>query len=72
MAVKPWLGAIKEPSNFVRPDFDLSVKPELQIDLDYVYGIRCKDKRNNLFFLKENLYYFAAAVGVKLDYKENK
>lgn len=29
MAVKPWLGAIKEPSSFVRPDFDLSVKPEL-------------------------------------------
>ena len=71
MAVKQWLGAIKEPSNFVRPDFDLSVKPEVQIELDYVYGIRCKDKRNNIFMYKDNLYYFAAALGIQLDFKEN-
>ena len=39
--------------------------------MDYVYGIRCKDKRNNLFHYKERLFYYAAAVAVQLDYESN-
>lgn len=50
MAVKPWLGAIKAPSNYISSDYNLK-KPNLEIDLEYVYGYRAKDCRNNIFFV---------------------
>lgn len=64
MAVKPWLGAIKAPSDFVKMSFDQSQAPEINIELDYMFGIRCKDRRNNLFFRNNKLLYFAAALGI--------
>jgi len=42
MAVKPWLGAIKAPSNYISTNFDQK-KPNLAIELEYVYGYRAKD-----------------------------
>jgi hypothetical protein len=44
--------------------FDQSQAPEINIELDYVFGIRCKDRRNNLFFRNNKLLYFAAALGI--------
>jgi len=49
MAVKPWLGAIKAPSNYISTNFDQK-KPNLAIELEYVYGYRAKDCWNNIFY----------------------
>ena len=49
LAVKPWVGQIKEPSNFRKPaNFDKA--PQVRLQLDYIHGYRCKDMRNNIFF----------------------
>lgn len=47
MAVKPWLGAIKEPSDFVQTK-NAAKKPSCTLELDYVFGYRTKDMRNNV------------------------
>ena len=61
MAVKPWLGAIKEPT-YEYPKQSRH-KPNASIKLEYVHGYRVKDCRQNLFFIdKETLLYHAAAV----------
>lgn len=41
MAVKPWLGAIKEPTGFKMPK-NQSKPPEVTIELEYVFGYRAK------------------------------
>jgi hypothetical protein len=38
MAVKPWIGAIVEPTN--HPPVDKS-QPDETYELEYVYGYRC-------------------------------
>jgi len=47
MAVKPWLGAIKEPTGFVKPR-NFNAPPNASLELDYVFGYRAKDCRNNV------------------------
>jgi microtubule-associated protein-like 6 len=40
--------------------------------LDYVYGYRCEDSRQNVFINKEgNAVYMTAALGVILDPRTN-
>jgi hypothetical protein len=47
--------------------------PETQLDLDYIYGIRCHDVRNNLRYNNEGkLVYNCAGVGVVMDKAANK
>ena len=76
MAVKPWLGAIKAPSDYLGFKSSQLVKPQVNIELDYVYGYRAKDSRNNIF-LNQNrddgteLFYFAAALGIGLETESN-
>jgi echinoderm microtubule-associated protein-like 6 len=49
MAVKPWLGAIKEPTI---PFFKSTGKPpRASLVLAYAHGYRTKDCRNNLKFV---------------------
>ncbi len=67
MAVKPWLGAIKAPSDFTGVKFDQDEKPAINIDLEFCYGYRSKDCRNNLFYLDNHLFYHAAALTIKYD-----
>lgn len=46
--------------------------PEASLDLEYVYGIRCHDCRNNVRYNFENkLVYHTAGVGVVMDQKLN-
>ena len=79
MAVKPWLGAMKEPSDF-EETFGLPLKvgflkkpPMAKLELEYCHGYRAKDCRNNLRYVKDGkVIYHAAAVGIKLDAKKNK
>jgi hypothetical protein len=42
MAVKPWIGAIKEPQNHNPPE---PSPPDVNYQLEYVYGYRCEDSR---------------------------
>lgn len=69
MAVKPWLGAIKEPANHPPPN---PSPPNVQFQLEYVYGYRCEDSRQNVFFNNQgDAVYMTAALGVILDMKSN-
>lgn len=70
MAVKPWLGAIRAPSN---PSACISNEdiPSMKVELEYVFGFRSKDCRNNVIYANNRLYYNAAGLGVSLDPKSN-
>jgi microtubule-associated protein-like 6 len=72
MAIKPWLGAIKAPSNFTKPALNQNKPPQVNLDLNYVFGYRAKDMRNNVRYLKNgNIVYNAAALGIVLDINTN-
>ena len=42
MAVKPWIGAVKEPDNHPEPN---SSPPDVTYVLEHAYGYRCQDSR---------------------------
>lgn len=69
MAVKPWIGAIVEPTNHNPPN---PAAPNVNYTLEYVYGYRCEDSRQNVFFNTSNqAVYMTAALGVILDPNSN-
>ena len=46
----------------------MSNPPEVSLDLEYVYGYRCHDARNNLKYnSKGEAVYHTAGVGIVLD-----
>lgn len=49
MAVKPWKGAIKPPTNIVYKSTGKA--PPVTLELDYAHGYRTKDCRNNLKYV---------------------
>jgi len=69
-AVKPWLGALVAPTNM--PHVDKSV-PHQQLTMDYVYGYRAIDSRNNIFYTSnpKEIVYMTAALGVVLNTETN-
>ena len=69
MAVKPWIGAIKEPDN--RPPVN-TAKPDTTYVLEHVYGYRSEDSRQNVFYNPDgNIVYMTACLGVILDKASN-
>jgi WD40 repeat protein len=70
LAVKPFAGAIVPPDNEPRVN---EVEPNINLQLDYVYGYRCFDTRQNVFYTTNdrNIVYIAAAVGIVLDTNSN-
>jgi microtubule-associated protein-like 6 len=67
---KPFRGAIREPSNH-NPERK-GQQPDSSYKLEYVYGYRSADSRQNLFFNKEgDAVYMTAALGVVLDIETN-
>lgn len=70
LAIKPWLGALKAPQDAAPPTL---AAPKASLDLEYVYGYRCFDSRQNLFYSKnqEEVVYMTAAVGVVLNKRTN-
>lgn len=69
MAVRPYEGAIVEPTNHNAPSKD---PPDVTYELEYVYGYRCEDSRMNVFYNKDGqVTYFTAALGVILDKASN-
>lgn len=73
MAVKPYVGAVKNsaPSNSTdfKPNLD---PPEMDIQLKYVHGYRAFDTRNNIHFCDEShIIFHAAGVNIKMDIKKH-
>ena len=65
MAVRPYLGAIMEPKNHPPPN---PKAPDTKYKLEYVYGYRCADSRQNVFYNSlGQAVYMTAALGVILD-----
>ena len=59
------------PSNW-KPNKGDSNPPAAWLDLDYVYGFRCFDSRNNIKFTQNGeLVYPTAAIGITLDTHKN-
>ena len=71
MAVKPWIGALKAPSN---PPEIRNSAPSIALELEYVYGYRVFDSRQNLFYTSNpsNVVYMVAALGVVLNKDQNR
>lgn len=71
-STKPWIGAIREPSNYVESG-DVGETPRASLELNYVYGYRGWDCRNNLGFADSSseIVYFIAGVGVVLTTETN-
>jgi hypothetical protein len=65
MATKPWIGAVKEPDNHNDVNKE---KCEETYALEYVYGYRSADSRQNVHLNPAgNVVYMTAALGVILD-----
>jgi hypothetical protein len=63
-------GQIMEPDNHNEVNF---AKPEADLELEYVYGYRANDSRQNLRLnSRGKVIYFTAALGIILDPKTNK
>ena len=68
-AVKPWLGAIKEPKPKPKITKQSKEAPVENFEIDWVYGYRNEEARNNAFFNSEgHAVYPTATLGVIFDY----
>ena len=69
MAVKPWIGAVIETDKHPEPD---SSPPDCCYVLEYAYGYRCQDSRQNVFYNNDGkICYMTACLGVILDKESN-
>jgi microtubule-associated protein-like 6 len=71
MAIKPFLGALVAPSGY-KPAADRDSVPAEKLQLEYVWGYRAHDCRNNLFVAQDDpnyLLYNTAALGVRFQAK---
>ncbi len=72
-AIKPWKGVIDNsvPSKY-KPSSRDGAAPDATLQLEYIYGYRCHDARNNLRYTANNqIVYHAAGVGIVLDKEKN-
>lgn len=70
--IKPWMGAIKEPSTYYKDPLNQNLEPRTEVAIDYVYGYRGRDCKNNVRYLKNgSIVYHAAALGIVLDMVKN-
>lgn len=73
MAVKPWKGVIDNsiPSDY-KPSKTDGDAPDANLKLEYVYGYRCHDVRNNLRYTSEDHFvYHTAALGITMNPSKN-
>ena len=69
MSVRPWIGQIEEPETHNDQNDE---KPETTYELEYVYGYRCADSRQNVYWNSQGqAVYMTAALGVVLDPSSN-
>jgi hypothetical protein len=70
LAVKPFVGQFEAPDS--PPDY-ADAEPGINLTLEYIYGYRCFDTRQNIFWRNNTeIVYMAAAVGIVLDTEQNK
>ena len=68
-AVKPWMGQIAAPS---RPPASTPLLPEVKVELEWIFGYRSQDCRDNVrFSASGDIIYHSAAVGIALADKSN-
>ena len=66
MAVLPFKGALVAPT--IKYNETTGKPPKVKISLEYAYGYRAKDCRNNLKFLtNDTISYHTAALGIIMD-----
>lgn len=69
MSVRPWIGQITEPDSHNPVNNE---QPDTTYALEYVYGYRCADSRQNVYFNAQGqATYMTAALGVILDPASN-
>jgi WD40 repeat protein len=68
MAVKPWIGAMKEPSKMPKVN---PAAPDRKLTIDWVHGFRAFDSRSNLVYNKEGDIVYPVA-GLCVTYKNRK
>lgn len=65
MAVKPWKGQIKEPSTYYKDPLNQNAAPPVSVNLEYVFGYRACNAKNNIRYLKNGgIVYHAASLGI--------
>uniref|UniRef100_K3WWS9 EF-hand domain-containing protein n=1 Tax=Globisporangium ultimum (strain ATCC 200006 / CBS 805.95 / DAOM BR144) TaxID=431595 RepID=K3WWS9_GLOUD len=67
LAVKPWLGAIREPSNAPPAHIASSALPDEELALEFIYGFNAgATASNNVFYADDSweIVYSAASVGI--------
>lgn len=72
-ALQNFSGVIKnQVPDYYRPSKTDSHAPDASLDLDYAFGIRCHDVRNNLRYnVDGKLVYNCAGLGIVMDKKTN-
>ncbi|KRW98348.1 WD40-repeat-containing domain [Pseudocohnilembus persalinus] len=72
LCTQPFKGAIKPPRHEKWDPKEQAKKPDVETNLEYVFGYRAKDMRNNIKYLPNgNIVYNAAALGIVYDIKAN-
>ena len=72
MAVKPWVGQIREPTGYTKPRIIQKLAPTVKVDIEWVHGYRCRDSRNNIGLLADgSIAYHAAALGIVYNPQEH-
>jgi microtubule-associated protein-like 6 len=72
LAIKPWIGQMKDPTDYKKPPLNQNKPPKADLTLEYVHGYRAKDCKNNVRYLKSGgIVYHAAALGIVLNPSEN-
>jgi microtubule-associated protein-like 6 len=65
LAVKPWIGAVVAPSN---PPPITPAAPDNSLELEWIYGYRAQDARNNLRYTATGeIAYSGACAGIVLN-----
>lgn len=74
MAVKPWLGNMKEPSGWDRAaSAQRDAAPNVTLEIDHVIGYRARGSRSNIAYIDATtVVYPVAALGVVHDISTNK
>ena len=73
MAVKPWMGVVanSQPDGY-RPSKRDGAAPDATLELEYVYGFRSHDCRNNLRYTANGkIIYNTAGIAVVMDPRTN-